>query len=90
MNKKAIESREEANAILSSIVDIMIQKYKYLRYIQILWALGIIDYNKEGNSRDRFYEEPINTLKRCYNKIIIVLSNTDNLYLKEKIDKLIK
>lgn len=90
MNKKIIELRQEANVILDAVVNIMVQNYKDLRYIQILWAIGIIDYKSSGAAVDRFYEEPIDTLKRCYNKIIDILSKTNNLHLEEEIDKLLK
>lgn len=84
-----IELRQEANTVLDAVVNIMIQKYRDLRYIQILWAIGIIDAKSSGSAVDRFYEEPIDTLKRCYDKIIEILSKTNNLYLKEEIDKII-
>lgn len=84
MNRKTIELRKEANAVLNSVVDVMIQDCTDLRYIQILWNIGIVD------SKDRFYEEPIDTLKRCYDKIIAILHKTGNFHLEEEINKLIR
>lgn len=43
--------------ILSKVLRLVL-KCPDLRFIQILWALGIVD------SEDRFYEEPNITLKR--------------------------
>lgn len=84
-----IKTRQEANILLSSVISILARKYKDLRYIQILWSIGIIDSDSSGTVIDRFYEEPIDTLKRCYDNIIKILYTTNSLYLKEEIDKLI-
>lgn len=84
MYKKVIELRKEANEILNSVIDVIIQEHPSLRYTQILWILGIID------NQDRFYEEPAYTIERCYDRIIKASPSFENSCLKEKIDKLIE
>lgn len=59
-----IKLREECNRIIRSVVTLHSSIYPELRYIQNLWALGIID------NIDRFYEEPYNTIVRILPKII--------------------
>lgn len=38
--------------------------YPDMRFIQALWALGIITRDKDFNIEDKFYEEPGQTLER--------------------------
>lgn len=66
--------RQKANLILNEIVQLFLETYPDLRYIQALAALGIIDYDPNSNDApvviDRFYEEPVDTLKRCEKRIL--------------------
>ena len=39
-------------------------KHPEMRFIQALWAVGIIDRDGALTIRDRFYEEPDETLKK--------------------------
>lgn len=57
--------RHRVNLFLNEIVRLFLHSYPDLRYIQALFALGIIDQDHIGMVVDRFYEEPIDTLKRC-------------------------
>lgn len=64
-------NRYEANKKLLKLLELCIEKYPDLRFIQALWTLKIIDSKVEEGSGheiivpvDRFYEEPSETLKR--------------------------
>lgn len=60
--------RIDANLKLLEILRETLCKNPELRFIQALWHLNIIDFNSmekmSGQIVDRFYEEPVNTLKR--------------------------
>lgn len=65
-NKNSKEFNSQRKITNRQILDIIkqtIENNDSLRFIQILWALHIIDRNKDGII-DRFYEEPQETLKR--------------------------
>lgn len=64
-------NRQEANKKILEIVTSVVENNPDLRFIQILWKLGIIDSKKFGDEKilDRFYEEPEETLKRIYNRL---------------------
>lgn len=83
--------RQKANTIIDIIVGLFLKSYPDLRYIQALYALGIIDqttkFSKcDGQEEvyivDRFYEEPIDTLKRCKERI--------GRFLEEKYPHMVK
>ncbi len=61
-------NRIDANLKLLEILRETLCKNPELRFIQALWYLNIIDFNSmekmSGQIIDRFYEEPVNTLKR--------------------------
>lgn len=75
-SKSLKENRIKYNSILKQIVDLNQIVYPELRYIQALWALGIVD------NSDRFYEEPWDTIHRIYPKIINLLDYIDKLEKK--------
>ena len=54
--------------ILEKIVEYAI-KHPEFRFIQILWALNVINRDIDGNLMDRFYEEPDITLLRIKERI---------------------
>lgn len=56
-----MKERIEANQKLLEVLTETLCKYPDLRFIQALWDLGII------NSKDLYYEESKNTLKRVTN-----------------------
>lgn len=56
-------NRQEANKKILEIVTLEVENNPDLRFIQILWKLGIID-SRDEKIIDRFYEEPEETLKR--------------------------
>lgn len=62
--------RHYASLFINEIVRLFLHSYPELRYIQALFALGIID-QEPGFTLivDRFYEEPVDTLKRCKERI---------------------
>lgn len=66
--------RQKCNLLLNAIVQLFLETYPDVRYIQAMFALGIIDLEKSDLERapviDRFYEEPIDTLKRCRKSIL--------------------
>lgn len=67
--------RQKANLIINEIVQLFLETYPDLRYIQALHALNIITTETDLESGttsvvDRFYEEPVDTLKRCEQKIL--------------------
>lgn len=57
--------RTKGNNCLNNIIKLYLTYYPNLRFIQVLWALDIID-SSEGVITDRFYEEPDETIKRIY------------------------
>ena len=59
-----IENRLENNRKILDKICEYINRYPDRRFIQVLWNLGIIDRDEEGNVIDRFYEEPNKTLLR--------------------------
>ena len=69
----------EKSVISFWIVNLNISLYPELRYIQNLWALGIIDtryVQNEGNFViDRFSEEPYDTVVRILPKIMDLINN---------------
>ena len=74
--EEKIKRRKKDNDFLHEIVKIHQDVYPELRYIQSLWALGIIDKNHE--IIDRFYEEPYDTIIRIYPTIQALLLVMDN------------
>ena len=82
--EQKIALRERCNFLLDSVVNLNISLYPKLRYIQNLWALGIIDtryVQNEGNFViDRFSEEPYDTVVRILPKIMDLINNR---FLKE-------
>jgi hypothetical protein len=63
-NSKEFDSqRKIANLKILDIIKTEIENNDPIRFIQVLWALHIIDSNENGII-DRFYEEPQETLKR--------------------------
>lgn len=64
--EQKIALRERCNFLLDSVVNLNISLYPELRYIQNLWALGIIDtryVQNEGNFViDKFSEELFNMI----------------------------
>lgn len=74
-----ISLRKKCNFLLDNVVNLNISLYPELRYIQNLWALGIIDtryIQNEGNYvRDRFSEEPYDTVVRILPKIVDLINN---------------
>lgn len=77
--EQKIALREKCNFLLDSVVNLNISLYPELRYIQNLWALGIIDtryVQNEGNFViDRFSEEPYDTVVRILPKIMDLINN---------------
>lgn len=61
--KEKISLREECNNVLNEIVTFHSMLFPDLRYIQNLWALGIVDDN------DGFYEESHDTIVRILPRI---------------------
>lgn len=77
--EQKVALREKCNFLLDSVVNLNISLYPELRYIQNLWALGIIDtryVQNEGNFViDRFSEEPYDTVVRILPKIMDLINN---------------
>lgn len=71
--QEKIQSRERCNAILANYVALYMLMHPKLRYIQLLWATKIVD------NKDRFYEEPYDTIIRVLQTIIesLQLSESD-------------
>lgn len=74
-----ITLREKCNFLLGNVINLNLSLYPELRYIQNLWALGIIDKGKsqatDGRVIDRFYEEPYDTVERILPKIVNLINN---------------
>lgn len=69
-------NRKEENKKLLKILEDYLESNPDIRFIQALWALGIIDREVTDSSGfetsfiiDRFYEEPNKTLERVNSKI---------------------
>ena len=77
--KEKIALREKCNFLLDNVVNLNLSLYPELRYIQNLWALGIVDKGQspalEGRVIDRFYEEPYDTVRRILPKIVDLINN---------------
>lgn len=73
--EEKIKKREEYNNFLHLVVKLHQLLYPELRYIQSLWALGIID--KENEIMDRFYEESYDTIIRILPTIQALLISAD-------------
>lgn len=77
--EQKVALREKCNFLLDSVVNLNISLYPELRYIQNLWALGIIDTRYVQNERnfviDRFSEEPYDTVVRILPKIMDLINN---------------
>lgn len=65
-----MNKREEDNLKILQKLFFIITDEPDLRFIQALWALGIVD-REEGSLeiKDRFYEEPCDTLKRIESRL---------------------
>lgn len=61
-------SRQRDNFLLLDKLKEIITRYPELRFIQALFAMRVIDQDKDGNIIDRFYEESCDTLNRIANK----------------------
>ena len=59
-----MNERQEYNIKILQRLFSLIMNEPDLRFIQALWALGIIDRNNDMEIKDRFYEEPEDTFKR--------------------------
>lgn len=78
--EEKIKNRKQDNAFLRELVSLHQEIYPDLRYIQSLWALGIIDKNTE--IVDRFYEEPYDTIVRIFPTIHALLLVIDSMEKK--------
>lgn len=71
--------RKKCNFLLDNVINLNLSLYPELRYIQNLWALGIIDtryVQNDGNFIiDRFSEEPYDTIVRILPKIMDLITN---------------
>ena len=67
MNPEFDKKRQEANREIVKRITEVIEKHPEQRFVQILWGLGIISSNVDGEILDRFYEEPWITLTRVEN-----------------------
>lgn len=56
------KKRQKANREIIKKISEVVEKYPQQRFIQILFGLGIIRQNKDGEILDKFYEEPWITL----------------------------
>ena len=64
MKERQLFNLQIIQEILSMVLD-----EPDLRFIQILWALGLVDRDENMNIKDRFYEEPEETLKRIKERL---------------------
>lgn len=77
MDKIAL--RKDCNFLLDNVVNLYLSLFPDIRYIQNLWALGIIDtryvQNEPLHIIDRFSEEPYDTVVRILPKIMDLINN---------------
>lgn len=64
-----MESRRLNNLRIINELNSYALLHPELRFIQILWNLNVIDRDENLNIKDRFYEEPEETLKRVMETI---------------------
>lgn len=64
MADKRIEKRKEYNKKILELLERYLGEHEELRFIQALYALGIIQ-EKDGILVDKFYEEPYRTYVDC-------------------------
>ena len=67
-------NRQETNIVLVKTLEMLIEKYPDMRFGQILFNFGFIDYIHDKvcdaiTIKDPFYEEPTETLKRVKEEI---------------------
>lgn len=62
VNPEFDRKRQEANRKIVSMISEQVEEHPELRFIQILWNLGIIRQNVDGEIIDKFCEEPWITL----------------------------
>lgn len=72
--------REKCNSLLHDAVTLYKKLFPDLRYIQVLWCLGIIDQTQGSVTEDtkvidRFSEEPYDTVVRILPNIIGLINN---------------
>lgn len=74
-----ISLRRKCNFLLDNIVNLNQSLFPELRYIQNLWAIGVIDirsiYSKGPHIVDRFSEEPYDTVVRILPKVVDLVNN---------------
>ncbi len=66
--RSKISLRNRCNFLLDNIVNLHLSLFPDLRYIQNLWALGIID------DRDKFNEEPYDTVVRILPRVVKLIN----------------
>lgn len=71
--------REKCNSLLFDVTNLYRKLFPELRYIQILWCLGIIDQVQSNVAEDpkmvdRFSEEPYDTVIRILPNIIKLIN----------------
>lgn len=77
-----MNKRQEYNLKIIQKIFALVMEEPDLRFIQALWALGVIDReNSSLDIKDRFYEEPEDTLERMekLNKWKIMRDYPENL-----------
>lgn len=57
-------NRQEYNLQILKILEEYLKQHPDFRFIQVLWALNIIDRDENNLIIDRFYEEPNITLEK--------------------------
>lgn len=76
------EDRKDYNLRIIKKIEEYIEKNPQMRFIQALWALGIITRDGDLNIEDRFYEEPDETFKNVI-KELNYAKNTTSKKIKE-------
>ena len=67
--KLCCTDRQEYNLEIVKKLEKFLEKNPQMRFIQALWALGIITRDGNLNIEDKFYEEPDETLKRVMKEL---------------------
>lgn len=70
--EKLKEDRYTYNKRIVELLTALVEKYKDLRFCQLLWALEIIKKDKDDNIIDNFHEEPNETFERIKNEYKII------------------
>ena len=85
-----VEDRQVYNLKIVKKLEEYIEKNPQMRFIQALWALGIITRDGNLNIEDKFYEEPDETYKKVMKELNYAKNKTSKENKESFKEKLIR